>query len=230
MREQIGALLEHGAERAQKMDASLDADQRIVVAHLERPREARGRGRAQPVGVHLVGVAATRQAAAAHPRQARDREALRTAEAQPGRGLGVVPARTRARVEQHADHDHVGQHARALERRCRCDRAIQRSEARHPAGIEMREAAVRRDVQVRIALARDLRGEPRRIVQAREVDREVHEFARQPGLEHARAALADRARAPQLRDGLRCAFRAHSSSPRPFTVASISGGGIEPSV
>lgn len=99
--------------------------------------------------------------------------------------------------------------------------------ARDTARVEVGHPPVLGDQARRIALERHLGRDARSRVQLVEVDREVLELAVQPRRQDLLAARADRPRIAQLRDRV---GHAHSSNPRPFTVASMSGGGIEPSV
>src|SRR5690606_2902206 len=126
-------------------------------------------------------------------------QALRAPEVQAGVALAVAPTGPCARVEQHAQDHHVREPARALLRRMLGDAGLEGGEPLDATHIEMAEATVGRDLQGRVALARDLRRQARGLGERREVDLEVLERPLESGREDALATLANGARRTQVR-------------------------------
>jgi hypothetical protein len=200
-------LFAHGfAEPAQQHRAAGQADQRVDVADLEGVAEPVGHEAAQAGRVHLqrmVGVG--REQAAGEGMEARDRQSFGAREALARGGLGVVPVRPRAGIEQHAHQHQVDVRAGALPRiDPLSEQLVEVLQPVDAASFEVAPAAVVRNGVPGIALARDLGHRARRIVQrVGAADAEPLRLAPARARQQRGRALADCGRGAQHGGGTR---------------------------
>jgi hypothetical protein len=183
----------------------------------------------QRVRVDAARLAATRRERAVEERAERcDAEALRAHERGAAVAFGIAPPRPGTGVEQHADDREVDARARRLGRRGARERAIEHGLAIDPARLEVAPPAVIRDVEVRKALARDIRGDGGGRVKACSVEREVRRRAGRHAGRDVRAALSNGRERQQGCDGWRGerarACAGHRSRPRVRASCAASGG------
>ena len=225
-REHVGPRAQRLAERTQQVHAALDPDERVVGVDLKGARERRGVHRAQARGVDLV-------------RRARRSKGRHSS---PRRELGTARPSDRATPRPAARPQCTSTPPQRRHRAARSSPRRPRAPARAPARSGLRDRPARAAASratppaskcanrlcggmfsVRVARARHLGRDPRRVASARPGPPRSARARRATRLAaRARSARGSCAATAQRHDR-RCSARAHSSSPRPLTVASIVG-------